>query len=137
MAGEVITTGTRAADAARADARLGTDPSAQDAEQAEAPAAADVPESRVLDGAPDPETAPRAARDTTGTGTARAQRARVSTVLSQQPADAAVPAVGVRRRLARLGAQRGANVNPVLEPLIKTVRATHPKADVRLIERAY
>jgi GTP pyrophosphokinase len=28
-------------------------------------------------------------------------------------------------------------VNPVLEPLIKTVRATHPKADVRPIERAY
>ena len=25
----------------------------------------------------------------------------------------------------------------MLEPLIKTVRATHPKADVRLIERAY
>ena len=28
-------------------------------------------------------------------------------------------------------------MNPVLEPLIKTVRATHPKADIRLIERAY
>ncbi len=28
-------------------------------------------------------------------------------------------------------------MNPVLEPLIKTVRATHPKADVRPIERAY
>ncbi|TDQ51601.1 RelA/SpoT family protein [Actinorugispora endophytica] len=28
-------------------------------------------------------------------------------------------------------------MNPVLEPLIKTVRATHPKMDVRLIERAY
>ena len=28
-------------------------------------------------------------------------------------------------------------MNPVLEPLFKTVRATHPKADVRLIERAY
>ncbi|WP_026124244.1 MULTISPECIES: RelA/SpoT family protein [Nocardiopsis] len=28
-------------------------------------------------------------------------------------------------------------MNPVLEPLIKTVRATHPKVDVRLIERAY
>ncbi len=27
--------------------------------------------------------------------------------------------------------------NPMLEPLIKVVRATHPKADVRLIERAY
>ena len=25
----------------------------------------------------------------------------------------------------------------MLEPLIKTVRATHPKADVRLVERAY
>jgi GTP diphosphokinase / guanosine-3',5'-bis(diphosphate) 3'-diphosphatase len=43
----------------------------------------------------------------------------------------------VRRRLARLGAPRGGGVNPVLEPLIKTVRATHPKADIRLIERAY
>jgi GTP pyrophosphokinase len=43
----------------------------------------------------------------------------------------------VRRRLARLGAQRGVTVNPVLEPLIKTVRVTHPKADVRLVERAY
>jgi guanosine-3',5'-bis(diphosphate) 3'-pyrophosphohydrolase len=28
-------------------------------------------------------------------------------------------------------------MNPVLEPLIKTVRSTHPKADMRLIERAY
>ncbi|GAA3746224.1 RelA/SpoT family protein [Salinactinospora qingdaonensis] len=28
-------------------------------------------------------------------------------------------------------------MNPVLEPLVKTVRATHPKVDVRLIERAY
>jgi GTP diphosphokinase / guanosine-3',5'-bis(diphosphate) 3'-diphosphatase len=46
-------------------------------------------------------------------------------------------AAGVRRRLARLGAQRGSAINPELEPLIKTVRATHPKADVRLIERAY
>jgi len=43
----------------------------------------------------------------------------------------------VRRRLARLGATRGSAVNPVLEPLVKTVRATHPKADIRLIERAY
>ena len=55
------------------------------------------------------------------------------------PGGPAAPASGasVRRRLARLGAQRVATVNPVLEPLIKTVRATHPKADVRLIERSY
>ena len=115
MAGEVVTTGTRAADAARADAQQGTNSLTQDAERAEAAAGADVPEPRVLNGA-------------------RAQRTRVPTAPSQ-PADAAVPGVGVRRRLARLGAQRG--VNPVLEPLIKTVRATHPKADMRLIERAY
>ena len=50
---------------------------------------------------------------------------------------AAPPGVGVRRRLARLGAQRGSGVNPVLEPLIKTIRAHHPKADVRTVERAY
>ena len=43
----------------------------------------------------------------------------------------------MRRRLARLGAQRSGAVNPVLEPLIKTIRATHPKADIRQIERAY
>jgi GTP diphosphokinase / guanosine-3',5'-bis(diphosphate) 3'-diphosphatase len=51
-------------------------------------------------------------------------------------ANSAAPASthpGVRRRLGRF--PRG--VNPVLEPLIKTVRSTHPKADIRLIERAY
>jgi len=50
---------------------------------------------------------------------------------------AAAGTAAVRRRLARLGAPRGGGANPVLEPLIKTVRATHPKADIRLIERAY
>jgi GTP pyrophosphokinase len=55
----------------------------------------------------------------------------------QQGTQTGSSAAAVRRRLARLGAQRGGNVNPVLEPLIKTLRATHPKADVRLVERAY
>ncbi|MBO0819827.1 MAG: bifunctional (p)ppGpp synthetase/guanosine-3',5'-bis(diphosphate) 3'-pyrophosphohydrolase [Nocardiopsaceae bacterium] len=54
------------------------------------------------------------------------------------PAVEAAPAgVGVRRRLARLGAHRGFAVNPVLEPLLKTIRGTHPKADVHTVERAY
>jgi GTP diphosphokinase / guanosine-3',5'-bis(diphosphate) 3'-diphosphatase len=55
------------------------------------------------------------------------------------PGDAARTAgtAAVRRRLARLGATRGSAANPVLEPLVKTVRRTHPKADIRLIERAY
>jgi GTP diphosphokinase / guanosine-3',5'-bis(diphosphate) 3'-diphosphatase len=52
-------------------------------------------------------------------------------------ADGPSGAAAVRRRLARLGAARGGAVNPVLEPMIKIVRSTHPKADVRLIERAY
>ncbi len=58
---------------------------------------------------------------------------------SARPTPATIPpsAARVRRRLARLGAQRGSAMNPVLEPLIKTVRNTHPKADLRLIERAY
>ena len=158
MAGEVITTGTRAADAARADAKQGT---ALDAAQAEAAVAAGVPGPHALDGGSaalqggEPET-PQATEDATaptapaslvsaspartargsGMGSARAQRARAAAAQSL-PADAAAPGVGVRRRLARLGAQRGGGVNPVLEPLIKTVRGTHPKADVRLIERAY
>ena len=58
------------------------------------------------------------------------------------PRDLSVPEgfgsgpAGVRRRLSRFSPSRG-GVNPVLEPLIRTVRNTHPKADIRLIERAY
>ncbi len=51
--------------------------------------------------------------------------------------DGASGGAAVRRRLARLGATRSGGINPVLEPLVKTVRTTHPKADIRLIERAY
>src|SRR5215469_13652583 len=43
----------------------------------------------------------------------------------------------VRRRLGRFSPSHGGGVNPMLEPLIKTARTTHPKTDVRLIERAY
>ncbi len=43
---------------------------------------------------------------------------------------------GVRARLARIGTSRQVG-NPVLEPLFRTVRANHPKADLALIERAY
>ncbi|MGN6300261.1 MAG: RelA/SpoT family protein, partial [Angustibacter sp.] len=42
----------------------------------------------------------------------------------------------VRARLHRLGGQRSPG-NPVLEPLLRAVRTSHPKADVALIERAY
>ena len=70
-------------------------------------------------------TGPRPSRRSTSGSTAAAA------------ADVSAGAAAVRRRLARLGSARGGGINPVLEPLIKTVRTTHPKADVRLIERAY
>jgi guanosine-3',5'-bis(diphosphate) 3'-pyrophosphohydrolase len=43
---------------------------------------------------------------------------------------------GVRARLARIGNSKQVG-NPVLEPLFRTVRANHPKADLALLERAY
>ena len=51
----------------------------------------------------------------------------------------AAPATGlrVRARLVRLGSSRGSAGNPGLEALFRTVRANHPKADLRDVERAY
>ncbi|WP_337062709.1 RelA/SpoT family protein [Kineococcus sp. G2] len=40
-------------------------------------------------------------------------------------------------RLARFGQQRQPSVSPVLEPLLRTVRTTHPKADLSVVERAF
>src|SRR4249920_393264 len=42
----------------------------------------------------------------------------------------------MRNRLARMGA-RSPGEKPELEPLFRSVRANHPKADLGLIERAY
>ena len=143
MAGEVITTGATAADAARTDAQRGTP---HDAEQAAAAGSAGGPDSRALNDTPEaPQVAPAPTSIPTSippsappsAGGARTARGSGNGAPRGQAADAAAPGVGVRRRLARLGAQRGAGINPVLEPLIKTLRGTHPKADVRLIERAY
>ena len=44
----------------------------------------------------------------------------------------------VRARLARLATPRtSTTASPVLEPLIRSIRLTHPKADTRAIQRAY
>ncbi|WP_395692078.1 RelA/SpoT family protein [Nocardioides sp.] len=42
----------------------------------------------------------------------------------------------MRARLARMGT-RSQTANPVLEPLFRSVRNSHPKADLALLERAY
>lgn len=56
------------------------------------------------------------------------------------PAGRASTAGGMRARLARLGGQRSSVLNPVLEPLFRSIRANDPKADpalLRDIEKAY
>jgi len=78
----------------------------------------------------------RPARTRGGQPRAAQPRAAQSPAAGAPASNAAAGTAGVRRRLARLGAPRG-GINPVLEPLIKTMRATHPKADVRMVEHAY
>ncbi|WP_420160532.1 RelA/SpoT family protein [Nocardiopsis sp. CNT-189] len=98
-----------------------------------------TPTEAVLDRSPEHEPCPAGAAP----GAAPAESQKAGEERAEQPKAAPETRPGpsssvrVRRRLARLGAQRGVTMNPVLEPLIKTVRATHPKVDVRLIERAY
>ncbi|MEE6272186.1 RelA/SpoT family protein [Georgenia wangjunii] len=59
------------------------------------------------------------------------------TVTGTQPAadDTVVPGSRVRSRLVRLGA-RG-HASPAIEPLLRAVRANHPRSDTAVIERAY
>ena len=60
---------------------------------------------------------------------------------STEQAAAATPAAavpdsgGLRSRLSRFG--QGRRSHPELEPLLRTLRQYHPKADTRLVERAY
>jgi len=115
---------------------------------------ADAPADAALSPDPGPDAEPEDAPRRKGTPrratTRKAALRKSPSAASGDSADAAPAAAapvtggaggtagtaGVRRRLARLGAPR-AGVNPVLEPLIKTARTAHPKADVRLIEHAY
>ena len=43
----------------------------------------------------------------------------------------------VLSRIARLGSGRGSSTSPLLEPLLRTLRASHPKADLSQVERAF
>ncbi|MEK2490603.1 bifunctional (p)ppGpp synthetase/guanosine-3',5'-bis(diphosphate) 3'-pyrophosphohydrolase [Kitasatospora purpeofusca] len=68
--------------------------------------------------------------------------ARPAPTPSRPPAPGvrASTAGGMRARLARLGGQRSSVLNPVLEPLFRSIRANDPKADpalLRDIEKAY
>src|SRR5690606_39264321 len=93
-------------------------------------------------------TSPTSASSANGTGNdvVPASKATGTGVAPTKPAESGRPgrrggtrfgggSGGVRARLARLG--RPQQTNPVLEPLMRIVRATHPKADLALIEKAY
>ena len=134
MAGDVATTGTAAADVTQPVPEQGeSSVPGQDAEVAREAAAPRRARSRSAPAAtppaPDPAAAPPASAPSAAPAATPGQTATGSPGISG--------GAGVRRRLARLGAPRGGGINPVLEPLIKTVRATHPKADIRPLDRAY
>src|SRR5580692_8509778 len=99
---------------------------------------AGAPENLHLPPRETPQASPPGVTPRTSASPERTARPTRQTRQGLAPAAQPVsPGAGVRRRLARLGAQRGSGVNPVLEPLVKTIRAHHPKADVRTVERAY
>ncbi|MCW2786258.1 MAG: (p)ppGpp synthetase SpoT/RelA, partial [Marmoricola sp.] len=56
-----------------------------------------------------------------------------------EPSTGTGPPTGrrVRARLARLTSTKPGGMPPVLEPLTRTIRAAHPKADLRPVQRAY
>ena len=156
MSGDVVATGMTGANAAATEIEVprGTDPEDPGSPRPEVPAdgaaaAAGPPAPGKLTSAgtrPADGARPRARTNGAGqaaagpehTGQAAAGVEPGPDTAAAGAAPAASPShAGVRRRLARLGAQRASTMNAVLEPLIKTVRATHPKADVRTIERAY
>ena len=55
---------------------------------------------------------------------------------AEQPTSPATSA-RVRSRLARFGGPKGGTTPAELEPLLKTLRTNHPKADSRVVQRAY
>ncbi len=154
MAGDVVTAGTAGPDVTQdlpaADVGV-TSPAGMPAQAShEAPAPDEEQELAAAEQAPASDGESDAPKTGKGGGSRKsAARSAASRVArrsappaetgggGQAAGDSASGAATVRRRLARLGAARTGGVNPVLEPLVKTVRTTHPKADVRLIERAY
>ncbi|WP_328722747.1 RelA/SpoT family protein [Streptomyces sp. NBC_00247] len=121
------------------------------APQPEKPAAGSATPSPA-GGTPEGSGTPPAAPDATGPGKSPAP-ALPAPPASKNPARPVKPATPagqtartggssnrVRARLARLGVQRSSPYNPVLEPLLRTVRQNDPKietATLRQIERAY
>ena len=88
-----------------------------------------VPRDEQDAAAPPPSKAHDAAADSAvpPDGPVRAPAADVGTMTGRR----------VRARLARLTATKAGGTPPVLEPLTRTIRTNHPKADLRDVIRAY
>jgi GTP pyrophosphokinase len=91
----------------------------------------------VSAGSADPASAGAEPAGAESAGAEPAGAETADTVLPDSASSATATYPRVRRRLGRFASPRTGGVNPVLEPLIKTARATHPKADISQIERAY
>jgi guanosine-3',5'-bis(diphosphate) 3'-pyrophosphohydrolase len=140
VAGDVATTGTAAADVTQSAPGPEESPGfGEDTEVARDEAAPRRARARpaATEPAPPPAAPSSAAAPAPAAPSSGAAPAPAATATPAPPSGISSGGAGVRRRLARLGAPRGGGINPVLEPLIKTVRATHPKADIRLVVRAY
>ncbi|HET9657958.1 MAG TPA: bifunctional (p)ppGpp synthetase/guanosine-3',5'-bis(diphosphate) 3'-pyrophosphohydrolase [Kineosporiaceae bacterium] len=93
-------------------------------------------DSAVLLPAPTPDSAAAAeepaspAAPASGTGAAPRHR-------QASPAEGLAGTTRVLSRIARFGSGRGPTTSPLLEPLLRTVRVTHPKADLSVVERAF
>jgi GTP diphosphokinase / guanosine-3',5'-bis(diphosphate) 3'-diphosphatase len=74
--------------------------------------------------------------DLPGTATPPTPKGPQEPATPDQPASSVPTSSRVRARFARFGGPR-TDTNPVLEPLLSSVRASHPKADLSIIERAY
>jgi guanosine-3',5'-bis(diphosphate) 3'-pyrophosphohydrolase len=144
LAGDVMTTATAGAEGAARigesvdSAQLGGQDRGETDQATVTRPQGGAPENLHLPPRETPQASPPGVTPRTSASPERTARPARPTRQGLAPAaQPASPGAGVRRRLARLGAQRGSGVNPVLEPLVKTIRAHHLKADVRTVERAY
>ena len=139
MAGDVATTGAAAADVTQSAPGPEESPvPGEDTEVTRDVAAPRRARARARRAATEPAPPPAATEPAEAPAPAAAATpAAAAAATPAPPSGIGGGGAAVRRRLARLGASRGGGINPELEPLIKTVRATHPKADIRLLARAY
>src|SRR3954451_4803490 len=81
--------------------------------------------------------APERAAATEPERAAPTPRERAAPTARERAAERLPSPRAMRNRLARMGGGRNQNEKPELEPLFRSVRANHPKADLALLERAY